>query len=238
MPRGTVSFMTLVRRGMQLVKREDAPADAPKSRVREFIASTDTVDSYNTRIIAEGIQLERYAKNSVVLLQHDSRSFPIGVGAARIEGGKFVVSVDFAPATDPVSGPEAEQALLWVDRGVMGMSIGFDVLEATYAEDRETGDPFRDLYYPPEDYTKIELFEVSVVSVPANPDALPVGRAAAAKTRFMQRMAASSPTAPVVPPQPQLSAPEIAALVERVVREHRAQKQSADLRRRGKTSRS
>lgn len=157
------------------------------SRVRRFVASTETVDSYNTVIKADGWKLDRYARNPVVLLQHASRSFPIGMGKASVENGQLMLDVEFAPADDPVSGPEAEQALRWVDRGVMGVSVGFQPLEETYNEGRETGDAMKDLFSPPIDYTSVELFEVSVVSVPANPDALLVGRSAAA-ARYLERM--------------------------------------------------
>lgn len=237
MPRGTVSVMTLVRRELKMVKREDPPVEGViPSRVRSFIASDETVDSYNTIVIATGIDLTRFSRNSIVLLQHDSRGFPVGVGKARVENRQLIVDVEFAPPDDPISGAEAEQALRWIDRGVMGMSIGFDVVEREYVEARETGDPWRDLYFPPENYTRTELYEVSIVSVPANPNALAVGRSTAAQNRFLARVAPVVPVSVEPPPEQQSAA--LATFVERIVRESRAEQQSAELRRRGKTSRS
>lgn len=239
------------RRQLQMVRAE---GDAPQaSRTRTFIASNDTVDSYNTRVIASGIQLARYERNSVILLHHNMRSFPIGVGRASIEGNALRMEVEFGPADDPVSGPEAEQALRWLDRGVMGMSIGFDVLEATYVEERETGDPWRDLFYPPEDYTVTELFEASIVSVPSNPDALPVGRSQRAQQRLFERLARPSATdieklraelaekdaqlealrAPKTEVE-QLSPQQLSEFIDRIAKEERAKQ---EVRRRGRVSR-
>ena len=95
------------------------PTDAAAaSRVRKFIASDESVDSYNTVIKADGWVLDQYQRNPVVPLFHNTSSkFPVAKGSATVEGQQLIVSADFAPADDPVSGPDAEQSLLWIDRG-------------------------------------------------------------------------------------------------------------------------
>lgn len=148
-----------------------------ESRVRRFIASSDAVDSYNTTLDPNGWELDRFKRNPVVPLMHRSYNFPIGVAKnVWVENKKLMVDIEFGPADDPKTGDDSEQALRWVDRGVMGVSVGFDPLEWVYNEERETGDIWQDLFFPPLDYTRMSLFEVSVVTLPANPDAVPEGR--------------------------------------------------------------
>ena len=73
--------MTVIHRQLRLVRDEAAPAEgaatAPASRVREFIASDESVDSHNTIIKASGWVLDRFARNPVIQLFHDSRRFPV-----------------------------------------------------------------------------------------------------------------------------------------------------------------
>ena len=178
---------TLIRReALMTLKDAEQQSD---SRVRRFIASNEAVDSYNTVIKADGWVMERFTRNPVIQLFHSSMRFPIGKGSAAVEGKQLVVSIEFAPADYPVSGPDAEQALRWIDRGVLGVSVGFDPIEYEYDETRETGDEWRDMFFPPINYTKQELYEISVVNVPANPDALPMGRSVAQRSvsRFIER---------------------------------------------------
>jgi HK97 family phage prohead protease len=198
---------TLIRReALMTLKDSAAQSD---SRVRRFVASNEAVDSYNTVIKADGWVMERFTRNPVIQLFHSGSRFPIGKGAAAVEGKQLVVSIEFAPADDPVSGPDAEQALRWIDRGVLGVSVGFDPIEYEYDESRETGDEWRDMFFPPINYTKQELYEISVVNVPANPDALPMGRSVAQRSvsRFIERSAAKVAAATPVVKAPETKAP-------------------------------
>lgn len=186
--------LRLFRRDMApAAKDASAPAD---SRVRRFVASTEAVDSYNTTIKASAWDLTRFQRNPIVPLMHNTYDFPIGKGVAWVDTAKkqLMIDVEFAPADDPVSGPDAEQALRWIDRGVLACSVGFNGVESEYNEARESDDPWENLFYPPLDYTRAELFEVSIVGLPANPDALPVGRAlptGQVLTRAAERIAAA-----------------------------------------------
>lgn len=168
------------------------PEQAAESRVRRFRASTEAVDSYNTVVKADGWKLERYSKNPVVLFGHASYSLPIGKGRAFVEGAELMLDVEFLSAEE---NPLAEQTLRIVDKGLMGASVGFKPLAEEYDESRETGDPWQDLFYPPLNYTEAELLEVSVVTIPANPETLPVGRQVA-QQRFMARTAPKPAPAP------------------------------------------
>lgn len=155
-------------------EKREAPAPAPTdSRRRTFVASDSSVDRYNSTIAATGWELDNFRKNPVILLQHSSYSWPIGKGEARVVGDELLLDVDFFPAD--VS-PEAERALKMLDLGVMGVSVGFNPIESTYNKERESEDRWANLFDPPLDYTRQELLEVSVVTIGANPNAVPVGR--------------------------------------------------------------
>lgn len=216
MGRCTVSVMTLVRRELVLSRREAPASDGPESRVRSFVASTETVDSFNTVIKADGWELDGYARNGVVFFGHQQRELPIGRGSARIDGQQLLVDVDFF---DAATNPLAEQALRILDQGVMGVSVGFEPLEWVYDESRETGDEMQDLFCPPLNYTRVKLVEVSVVGLPANPDAFAVGRTQA-RDRLLARLdakrAAQKPP-PAQPKQEPITGEQLRALVSEVV---------------------
>ncbi len=208
--------MTVIHRQLRLVRDEAAPAEgaatAPASRVREFIASDESVDSHNTIIKASGWVLDRFARNPVIQLFHDSRRFPVAKGTVSVVGTELRLKAEFAPADDPVSGPDAEQALRWIDRGVLGVSVGFMPLAEEYDESRESGDVYQDLFYPPINYMRQELLEVSIVNVPSNVNALPAGRAVLerAHARLLERTA----------PKPAPVSPEaLKAMVDRITAE-------------------
>lgn len=211
MVRESVTTMTLVRRFMTmrdvaaLPEAEGAAAPSEASRLRSFVASNERVDSYNTIIKASAWErdLEEFKRNPVVLFGHNSRELPIAKGDVRVESGELLLDAAFfAPETNPRS----EQVLRVLDEGVMGVSVGFEALEWEYDESRETGDEFQDLFYPPLNYTRVKLLEISVVTLPANGDALPVGRDQV-RQRYQARIDAAR--AAVVSPAPPAPAPAV-----------------------------
>lgn len=217
--------MTLARRFMQM-RADAAPAAAPEtpaaesapSRVRRFVASNERVDSYNTIIRADAWDLADFERNAVVLFGHQSRDLPIAKGKAFVEGGELLLDADFF---DAEANPRAEQVLRILDQGVMGASVGFEPLEWEYDESRETGDEWQDLIFPPLNYTRVRLLEVSVVTLPANGDALPVGRAMFNERQVRDRLLArleAKRTAPVVAkPEPTITGEQLRELVAEVV---------------------
>lgn len=224
--------MTLVPAAAPAVPAATAPAAdpaapaAPASRVRTFVASSEAVDSYNTTIKSDGWVLERFDRNPVVPLFHNYRQFPVGKGRAYVDAARkqLMVDIDFAPATDPVSGPLAEQTLLWVDSGVLGVSVGFNPLEYVYNEERETGDSIQDFWNPPLDYTRQELLEISVAVIPANADALAEGRALVQRCapHLEQRLLGRQPPPALPPPAvevPGVTAADIRELLHTISRD-------------------
>jgi hypothetical protein len=220
-PARTQRMLEMVKRAAPVrAEGEPAPGDTAtpviEDRVRSFVASTEAVDSYNTVIKSDAWEMDRFEKNPIVFFGHRQRELPIGKGAGRVDSGakQFLLDIDFfAEKLNAL----AEQALRILDQGVMGCSVGFEPLSWEYNKERETGDEFLDYWYPPLDYTKVRLLEVSVVGLPANPDAFPVGRDAV-QARFLERL--DLRRAPPLPPaSPVITADQMRALVNEVVSE-------------------
>ena len=126
-------------------------------RYAEFVASTDSVDSHGT-IVRQNWQLDRYRKNPIVLWNHCTDD-PIGTAEMRLESGQLIAGVTFAKGTE-----DADEVWALVEQGVLrAVSVGF---RPSAFELVEMGDDFIVVYDAP------ELYELSVVSIPSNPDSL------------------------------------------------------------------
>lgn len=134
-----------------------------------FVASTDRADRYGDIINQQGWDLDAYRSNPVVLLNHDHGSLPIGKGTVRIGEQGLIIDVEFDMA-DPRAAEIAGKA----KRGFMNaVSVGFSPLKSTprsdlpvthYAHSKSGGNYF----------DRAELLEVSVVTIPANADAVAI----------------------------------------------------------------
>lgn len=145
--------------------REDA-------RCCQVIASTDDVDSHG-EIVEQSWDLTRYAANPVVLYGHDSRELPIGHASdVGVVDGRLVATLHFASEK---ANPRAEQVWQLVREGVLrAVSVGFYPSDVRFE--------MRDGREVPV-LANNELLEISVVPVPANPNALARLHARAAGTR-------------------------------------------------------
>lgn len=124
----------------------------------EFVVSTNAVDSYGEVIDVDGINIKDYMKNPVVLWGHDGFSLPIGEakkvwkeGKKLMARAKFYVDDEF---------PKKVHDYLVKGR-LRAVSIGGMV--------DEWGDDGRTI-------KKMTMKEFSVVSIPANPEALAIAR--------------------------------------------------------------
>jgi HK97 family phage prohead protease len=128
----------------------------PLSRKVRAIASTDAVDRHGDIVRQSGWRLEPYRKNPIILFGHDHQQ-PIGRAVSvALEKGRLLVEIEFA------TGARAEEIFGLVRSGVVrGISVGFLPLKHKMREDG------RGL-----EFTEAELLEISIVSVPANPEAL------------------------------------------------------------------
>jgi HK97 family phage prohead protease len=143
--------------------------DIDQRQVR-FTISTASVDREGDTIALDGWDLASYMKNPVVLWGHDASELPIGrCTAIGTEGDSLVALCDFVPADMPIVGPKAEAILRMCRDGFLSAtSVGFRPTEFKVAGDRMADDD----WYPKLDFLKQELLEFSVVSIPANPEAL------------------------------------------------------------------
>lgn len=120
----------------------------------QFVVSTNALDSHGERINVDGIDLKDYKKNPVVLWGHDGFNLPIAK-ATKIwkEGGKLMANAQFY-----LKDAFANKIYQYIVDGYLNaVSIGGMVEE--WAADGITID-------------KLKMKEFSVVSIPANQEAL------------------------------------------------------------------
>lgn len=154
-------FRTHVTEALQAVTEDDREAT--------FIASDSTVDRYGDIVSVDGWDLANFRRNPVFLWMH-SQYQPIGkVKKIGVVDEKLVATVRFFDAGDSKMADD-----LWKlvkKRHLRAVSVGFtaqekDIEPIRDENERTTG--FR--------FLKQELLELSLVSVPANPNALQVAR--------------------------------------------------------------
>ena len=146
-----------------IVKR--AKSRKKQSEKVSFIASTSSPDRYFDIIEQSGWDLSSYRKNNVVLLNHDSSQLPIAKGNVHIRNNQLVIDVEFDDED-----PRAQEVKRKAQNGFMNaVSVGFRPLESTSRSDLPKDNKYygtRGMYY-----SKAELLEVSIVTIPANGEA-------------------------------------------------------------------
>lgn len=129
----------------------------------DVIASTETVDSYGD-IVKANWRLERFANNPIVLFGHNMRDPACVIGTAadvKVEGGALKARITLLG--EDVN-PDAERVFKLMKAGALrGISVGFRPHSYGWAKIND-----QEVFVLDDN----ELFEISVVSVPANPDAL------------------------------------------------------------------
>lgn len=151
----------LVSRGLAI---KEGSLEKSKRTVR-FVASTDAIDSYED-IVEQDWRLERFKANPVILFGHDSRNLPVGkatsVEVIERDGRKQLeATVQLASAE---ANPLAEQ--VWnslVEGTLRAVSVGF--IPGDYRFEKRDG---REVFV----LSNNELHEISIVPIPANPEAL------------------------------------------------------------------
>jgi len=148
----------------ELLKKFLTPPGPPREvapRTYRFVASTGEVDRDGDILEPAGWVLDNYLRNPVILVGHDQGSLPVA-RAARVwvESGRLEVDVEFpAPGTSEAS----DEAHDLVAQGFLrAVSVSFRPLvtpEPLYSTGGHR-------------YTRMELFEISLVSLPANASAL------------------------------------------------------------------
>lgn len=140
------------------------PATSKQDTV-SFVASTSSPDRYGDIIDQKGWILENYKKNPVVLLNHDSNQLPIGKGHVHVRDDKLVIDVQFDQEDE-----RAREVERKAKKGFMNaVSVGFRPLESKSRSELPEDNKYygkRGMYY-----SKSELLEVSIVTIPANGEA-------------------------------------------------------------------
>lgn len=121
-----------------------------------MVGSTESYDRVKDRMLMAGVILANYLKNPIILPNHNYMSQAIGKAIeVRIEGAKLIFKIQFAE-TDLGK----EWYYLYANKYMNASSIGFDPSEYTL---NSMGGY---------DFTKWELLELSLVTIPCNPEAI------------------------------------------------------------------
>ena len=133
-----------------------------ETREVDFVASTAREDSYGDVIDQSSWQLADYINNPIVLYGHQSRELPIGRASnVGVRNGQLECTIRLASAE---ANPEAEKVWRLIKEGVLKtVSVGFLPVDGRY--ETIAG---REVFV----WRSPILKEISVVPVPANPDAL------------------------------------------------------------------
>lgn len=138
-----------------------AKAINPEEKTIEHYASTYQWDRDGERFVKGCWELENYRKNPVVLWGHDHHELPIGTNVGLVEDETGLkVTTKF----DEKSERSMEIFRLLKDGILNAFSVGF-IRKAFQMEDQGNGQKGLAI-------TKAELYEYSVVGVPANPGCL------------------------------------------------------------------
>ncbi|MCU6454343.1 phage major capsid protein [Sphingomonas sp. A2-49] len=183
-----------------------------------FVMSDSTVDRMGDVIEPNGWILRNFKANPMALFNHDS-DMPIGKWTnVRVEGGKLLGELDFGPIG---ACPTTDKMRAFVEAGHMrAVSVGFRPVIAEPIEGSKQGGVR---------FKAAELVECSLVSIPANPNALAVAKSlnlsddtrrlifgeAAGKTSTVERRGMSGEPAIVTPPN--RKGQNMATLSDRIV---------------------
>ena len=160
--------------------REDA-------REVDFVCSTESIDSYG-EIVRLNWDLTRFESNPVALFAHDNHELPIGYWKdVRVDGTALVGTLKVATAA---ANPRAEHVWQSIrERTLRAVSVGFYPHKVSFEEIDGVERCCLD---------NNELFEISVVPIPANPDAIGKMKARAHEEFLRSRTAVTYEATPPV----------------------------------------
>jgi HK97 family phage prohead protease/HK97 family phage major capsid protein len=155
-------------------KKDDAGEDVVHKDVTatvdlatlDYVMSDGTVDRYGDIIDPNGWDLGEFRRNPVLLWGHQSKEPPIGRwDNIRVEGGKLKGKPIFAAKG---TSPRIDEIRSLAEQGLLpAVSVGFRPVPGAI-EARSDGKGLL--------YKQAKLLECSLVSIPANPNALAVAR--------------------------------------------------------------
>ena len=146
-------------------------AASSEDRTLSFVFSDDSVDRYGDTIDARGWQLDDFKNNPVALFGHDATKPESVVGRAknvRVQGNKLLGDIEFA---DVDVNQTADVVYKMTKAGFLKtVSVGFQPVEWVFSKDKSRPGGV--------DFKKQTLLEISIVPLPANPNALIQAKAA------------------------------------------------------------
>lgn len=161
-----------------------APSDQPAARTDtdtfRFVFSNQAVGRDGHVVLNRGIQTANFLRNPVILWAHDDLQPPIGRGSNIDTGGtNCCMDVTFIDRDVlPFAGTIRD---LVAGSWLRALSMSWQPLEWQYSQDRSRAGGI--------DFTKVDLLEVSVVPLPALPDALMDARSRGINTRPLSEWA-------------------------------------------------
>jgi len=160
---------TPLTRGLSRAIRREVEIDGVAKQV--FVASTDIVDRCDDIVDQATWKLDNYRMNPVVLVDHEYEAgCVVGAGAVSVVDGVGLV----LEVTKWSRKVEAQDVMNDVEDGILNaVSVGFAPGRVVMRRDLPDGDPRKSDGYGCV-YFDCELLEVSIVAVPANPEAVAV----------------------------------------------------------------
>jgi HK97 family phage major capsid protein/HK97 family phage prohead protease len=134
----------------------------------EYVLSDETVDRYGDVIAADGWDLSEFKLNPIALFNHNTSAVVGSWEQVRVESGRLVGRLRLA--AQGTSRLVDEVRRLVDQRILKAVSVGF------YPKEYEPLNDKADPNWGPFRYLKNKLVECSLVAVPANPNALQIGK--------------------------------------------------------------
>lgn len=142
-----------------------------ENRIAKFIISTSDTDRDSDVVVQEGILIDDYLKNPIILFAHNAMSLPIGITLSikKTQTKTTALGLFFDNRVD-ASGTADLVFRMIQARALRGASIGFKIISARFPTEEEAKklkmDPWGIIY------EATSMFEWSVCSIPANQNAL------------------------------------------------------------------
>jgi HK97 family phage prohead protease/HK97 family phage major capsid protein len=132
----------------------------------DFILSDETIDRMGDTIASDGWDIEAFNKNPIALFGHNP-NFPIGKWSnLRVENKGLRGTLQMAPEG---TSDRIDEIRRLIDAGILkAVSVGFRDLESEPIDKKNPFSGYR--------FIRQELIETSLVSVPANPNALAIAK--------------------------------------------------------------
>jgi HK97 family phage prohead protease len=154
---------------MRLVhKVMDFDVDRVDEQARTFwaVASTEGPDRAGDVVSADGWDLANYRKNPVIVWAHDYSRPPVAKAlAVKVEDGRLVFQAQFPTASEHAFADTVFQ--LYRGGYLRAFSVGFTPSQSEIVTHQMDGRTVTGTHYQ-----RQELYEISCVTLPANPEAL------------------------------------------------------------------